>query len=71
MARRALFEPGINAEAQASAVDSHLAGMGEAKVSDSDWARVRKIVKNEHTPDVVKAFKVDAAVSTIPTSSTS
>lgn len=52
---RFALEPGGNFQTLVDNVNAHLTQMGEATIAPEEWARVERVVKLEHTPDVVKA----------------
>lgn len=53
---RASFQPGTPVAAQMAAVNAHLVQMGEAPVAESEVESIERIVKLEHTPEVIEAF---------------
>lgn len=54
---RTAFEPGADLDAAIPVIQAHLKQMGEAAVGPAEWARLRRVVAMEHTPDAIAAFK--------------
>lgn len=54
---RAAFDPGADLDAAIPVVEAHLKQMGDAEVGPAEWARLRRVVAMEHTPEGIAAFK--------------
>lgn len=54
---RCSLAPGENVDAVIAVVNAHLEQMGAAKVEDSEWGRVRKVVAAYHTPELIAAYE--------------
>src|SRR5262245_25710802 len=54
------FEPGTDLDSAVPVVQGALQQLGAPEMSASEWARVRRVLQVEHTPEVIAAFVSDS-----------
>lgn len=62
---RTTFPPGADFDEQMKVVNDHLVAMGNAPVEPLELARVLRVVKMEHSPEVVEAYAKKLAAALV------